>query len=73
MVRLGHVVAVIIAKVILASIHGLLIRTDVTPLSICGVGRPTVALDGVVLIQVGGAVTLAVAVVRGHRGRSSDW
>ena len=71
MVRLGHVITAVITKVILASIHGLLILTDVAPLSICGVCRLTVALNGVVLIQVGGAVTLAVTVVRGYRGRSS--
>ena len=66
MVRLGHVVATVIAKVILASIHGLLILTDVAPLSICGVCRLTVALNGVVLIQVGGAVTLAVTIEVGR-------
>ena len=71
MVRLGHVVAAVIAKSILASIHGLLILTDVAPLSGCGVSRLTVALNSVVLIQVGGAITLAGAVSRCCRGGSS--
>ena len=70
-IGLGHVVAGVITKAIIASRLGLVVITDVAPLPPCAVSRPTVALDSVIIIQVSSAITLAVTVVRGHRGRSS--
>ena len=70
-IRLGHVVEAVVTEAILTSLLGLVVITDVAPLPPCVVSRPTVALNNVILIQVGGAITLAVTVVRGHRGRCS--